>query len=218
MRFNADLVDLPRYLDLFFGRNVIDPITENDLWKNGHDHHAMRIRYSYKWHRDRFRRILELAAPYLPGATVLDVGCGEGWYSQIMAELAREVVGVDSHRKALERARAEVAAAGLNNVRFYEGNWRDLSRFQDNTFDFTLFTEGIEHEKEPEPVIRQIRRVSWRALYTFPIDEKPGQGCEDHVSFYTEADIPRLFGDEVQHIERDEKSVYVLVIREKRRP
>lgn len=52
------------------------------------------------------------------GATVLDVGCGAGTEAVYLAGLGFRVIGVDSSRKALERARKRERAAGV------EVDWR----------------------------------------------------------------------------------------------
>lgn len=60
------------------------------------------------------------AARYMRGRSVLDVFCYTGGFSLAASALggAREVLGVDSSRKALELARTNAELNGLANVRF----------------------------------------------------------------------------------------------------
>jgi SAM-dependent methyltransferase len=74
---------------------------------------------------ERFLRTAGLGA----GMRVLDVGCGVGDVSMLCASLVGaegEVVGMDRDPAALARARERVVAAGLSNVRFIEGDFREL--------------------------------------------------------------------------------------------
>ena len=50
----------------------------------------------------------------------LDLGCGQGFLLPGLAKVAAEVVAIDRHVSSLEEAR--VRAAGLENVRFVEGD------------------------------------------------------------------------------------------------
>jgi SAM-dependent methyltransferase len=63
---------------------------------------------------------LELAPPQ-PGQRVLDIGCGFGDASQVIAGLVGpegEVVGVDAAARFIEAAQAEAEQAGIANARF----------------------------------------------------------------------------------------------------
>ncbi|RFU37754.1 methyltransferase domain-containing protein [Actinomadura logoneensis] len=66
-------------------------------------------------------RILLETVPPPPGhGTLLDVGCGYGPIALTMARRApgADVVGVDVNERALELARENAAAAGVDNARF----------------------------------------------------------------------------------------------------
>lgn len=53
---------------------------------------------------------------------VWDLFCGTGTISQVMARKAREVVGVELIEEAVEAAKANAEANGLNNCRFIAGD------------------------------------------------------------------------------------------------
>ena len=52
----------------------------------------------------------------LDGARVLDIGCGEGWLTRLVAPKTATVIGIDPSATALERARAVNSAANENYV------------------------------------------------------------------------------------------------------
>jgi protein-L-isoaspartate(D-aspartate) O-methyltransferase len=65
-------------------------------------------------------RLLQIAA-IRRGDAVLDVGCGPGYASAVMARLARSVVALEEDPTLVRRARALVAELGLSNVTVVEG-------------------------------------------------------------------------------------------------
>ena len=77
-----------------------------------------------------FTKRLFVDAGIGPGMRVLDVGCGVGDVSLLVASLVGPegaVSGVDSDPLALGHARERVSAIGLTNVDFIEGDIRDLT-------------------------------------------------------------------------------------------
>ena len=86
-----------------------------------------------------------------PGQRVLDLGCRDGALTKAYAE-GNEVVGVDADREAL----AEAAKLGI------ETHWADLDApldFPDDTFDVAVAGELLEHLRDPERLVGEIRRV-----------------------------------------------------------
>ncbi len=97
--------------------------------------------------------LLEFLKPALPGARVLDVGCGAGRLAFYCAREAREVAGVDFEPRAVELARAGAEICGLRNARFEVG---DASRI-DGRFDLILLAGVAEHLTDPVGVLRGLR-------------------------------------------------------------
>lgn len=117
------------------------------LEKRGADaqQHAMRRAFLH-----------EIAFP--PDARVLDVGCGTGVLTRMLARWPNvaSVVGVDPARALLEKARA--AAADLPNLSFHEGDGRSLP-LDGATFDIVTFDSMLSHVPGPERAIREAFRV-----------------------------------------------------------
>jgi SAM-dependent methyltransferase len=92
------------------------------------------------------------------GARVLEVGCGTGVLSRVLARWPEvgSVVGVDPARSLLAKARE--LAAGLNNLTFQEADGRSLP-FDDESFDAAIFDSTLSHVPSPEQALRQAARV-----------------------------------------------------------
>ena len=71
-----------------------------------------------------------------PGQRVLDLGSGMGDVATLLARLVGplgEVVGIERDANSIARARARIAAAGLRNVRFIQGDVGEIA--SDQPFD-----------------------------------------------------------------------------------
>ena len=93
------------------------------------------------WHRYAFAR------SFIAGRRVLDVACGEGYGSALLAEAAAHVTGVDIDATTLAHARATYA--GRANVQFVEGSAAELP-VADASVDAVVSFETIEHLEAPD--------------------------------------------------------------------
>ena len=78
-----------------------------------------------------------LTAPLVKGARVLDIASGEGFGSNILAQSAAEVIGVDISEAAILNARAKYARNGL---RFEVGSVTAIP-LPDHSVDFVISFE-----------------------------------------------------------------------------
>ena len=76
-------------------------------------------------------------------AVVLEIGCGIGRVTQHLAELYREVHGVDISSEMINRGQDRLAH--LENVHFHQGNGYDLEPFADESFDLVLSAFAFQH-------------------------------------------------------------------------
>ena len=123
--------------DLEFTGERFIPGTAGEIW---HEH----------WHRYHF------AAPLVAGLDVLDVACGEGYGSALLASSAAKVIGADIAASAVEHAREQYAR--VTNLEFRQADCAALP-FADASFDAVVTFETIEHITAQEAFLDEIRRV-----------------------------------------------------------
>jgi SAM-dependent methyltransferase len=87
-----------------------------------------------------------------PQDRVLDVGFGEGYGSQILARAGARYRGIEVDPDIVEHARAKYGA--LFDV--YDGTTIDAA---DDAFDLVLAFQMIAYLDDPQPLLREIRRV-----------------------------------------------------------
>lgn len=76
----------------------------------------------------------------LQNTSVLEIGCGDGHYSEQLAARCKQLTGVDPDKKALELAKQKKLA----NATFHPYGAESLP-FPDETFDVVIFTLSLHH-------------------------------------------------------------------------
>jgi SAM-dependent methyltransferase len=102
------------------------------------------------WHRYHF------AAPLVAGMRALDVACGSGYGSALLATRARHVVGVDLAPEAIAHAKARYA--GVRNLEFVAGDCAALP-LGDASVEAVVSFETIEHIHAQEAFLDEVARV-----------------------------------------------------------
>ena len=91
---------------------------------------------------------------------VLDLGSGDGTTAVPLARLGADVIGIDIARNLVEAGNRRAAAAGLRNLKFYQGDASDLHDVADHLFDLTLTVFGAMFAPRPFDVAREMVRVT----------------------------------------------------------
>jgi ubiquinone/menaquinone biosynthesis C-methylase UbiE len=91
---------------------------------------------------------------------VLDLGCGDGTTAVPLARLGAEVVGIDIAKNLVDAGNKRAAAAGLNRLKFQEGDACNLQGVSDHTFDLTLSVFGAMFAPKPFDVAKEMVRVT----------------------------------------------------------
>jgi ubiquinone/menaquinone biosynthesis C-methylase UbiE len=95
-----------------------------------------------------------------PPIRVLDLGCGDGTTAIPLARLGAEVVGIDIASNLVDAGNQRAAEAGLDRVKFQEGDACSLQGVDDDSFDLTLSVFGAMFAPKPFDVAREMVRVT----------------------------------------------------------
>jgi SAM-dependent methyltransferase len=101
------------------------------------------------WYR-RHLAVYEWIAARAHGRRVVDLACGEGYGSAVLARTAASVVGVDANPEAFEHARLKYTRPGLA----FE---RDMIETWTGDVDCVVFLQTIEHVQDPDAVLARLR-------------------------------------------------------------
>jgi ubiquinone/menaquinone biosynthesis C-methylase UbiE len=105
--------------------------------------------------------IINLLKDQLPSFKMLDLGIGGGRTTRYFAPLVAQYVGID-YSPAMITACKQRFLSFPQTVSLEVGDARNLSKFENNYFDFILFSfNGIDYSEHPEriQILKEIRRV-----------------------------------------------------------
>ena len=115
------------------------------------DGRLMRTRHGQLEFRTTMSYIHKFAEP---GSKVLEIGAGTGRYSVALAKEGMDVSSLELIESNLAIFREN--GRGLDNLKAYQGDATDLSRFADDSFDLTLSLGPMYHLYEPEEISKGI--------------------------------------------------------------
>jgi SAM-dependent methyltransferase len=124
-----------------------------ELWEKGD---FTRIAASLRGSGDALVDGLGIGA----GMDVLDLGCGDGTTALPAAGRGANVLGVDIAANLVAAGQARADAAGLDNVRFQQGDASELVDLADQAFDLTLSVFGAMFAPRPYDVAKEMVRVT----------------------------------------------------------
>ncbi|ANB16804.1 class I SAM-dependent methyltransferase [Dokdonella koreensis] len=139
------------------------------------------------WHRYAF------ALDLVRGKRVLDAACGEGYGSNLLADAAASVVGVDLSAQAVDHARNRYGSR--TNLQFVQADATALP-FEDARFDVVVSFETLEHLHAQERLIEGFARVlADDGLLVISSPDK--RTYSDVMGFDNEFHVRELYRDEL---------------------
>ena len=95
-----------------------------------------------------------------PPLRALDLGCGDGTTALPLARLGAEVLGIDIAGNLVDAGNRRAREAGLDRVKFQEGDACNLQGIDGHSFDLTLSIFGAMFAPRPFDVAREMVRVT----------------------------------------------------------
>lgn len=152
--------------------------------------------YDYSRHVAAYHYAFERAA----GLRVLDAGCGEGFGTQILADTAASVTGIDYSDAAIAECRR---LWNKPNLRFEQV---DLTHpgTRDEAYDLVLNFQVLEHMVDPRPVLEGLRTLmgsTGTLLLTTPNRLRTFSENPYHVHEYTAPELRELLSTVFSSVE-----------------
>ena len=129
-------------------------------WSDDDNSVFLRLRMKTFWNFDYFERIILPLLDLPQSGRVLDVGCGNGGISLLLADLRPDlqILGVDFEPKPLEDASTYAARNGLKNLTFEQGDAHNL-KYENAMFDGVLCQTVLTHVRDAQAVVKEMARV-----------------------------------------------------------
>jgi SAM-dependent methyltransferase len=144
------------------------------------------------------RRLIHRLVKAIKPLRTLDIGCGSGLITKVLAETSVEVVAVDVSPEAIEVSRGTLGKATnvlLEVVDVFQS--RDAVDDWNGSFDLVVLSEVLEHIPDDERALDTVRELlgegSW-LLLTVPGDPRLWNAEDEqagHVRRYTREELRR---------------------------
>ncbi len=129
----------------------------NDSYVHGYD---VRESVRLEDQASALVHLLHSDTVYPPGSRVLEAGCGVGAQTVTLAGNSpmAAITSVDISELSIAEAERKVAAAGLSNVQFRQGDIFNLP-FEPDSFDHVFVCFVLEHLADPVGALLALKRV-----------------------------------------------------------
>lgn len=105
-----------------------------------------------KRHLDRYK----FALSYTKNKVVLDIACGTGFGSKILAKNSKKVIGIDISNESITYAKQNFS---LRNINFIRGDATNLKFLENKSIDVVVSFETLEHLSRYKQFLSEIKRV-----------------------------------------------------------
>ena len=130
-----------------------------------------------------------------PGASVLDVGCGTGYFTRRLARAGLQATGIDADAATIRYAQSRAVA----DEQYMIGDARALP-FPDRHFDYAVAITSFCFIADPVQALSELSRVSRKCIavgllnrHSLLYRQKFGQGAYRGAHWHTPLEVRRLF-------------------------
>jgi 2-polyprenyl-3-methyl-5-hydroxy-6-metoxy-1,4-benzoquinol methylase/glycosyltransferase involved in cell wall biosynthesis len=96
------------------------------------------------------------ATQFVQNKRVLDLACGEGYGSYLLAKTAKSVAGIDIDKNAIKHARNKYIK---QNLEFRVGSITEIPIDGERLFDLAICFEALEHIEDHQKLLSEVKRL-----------------------------------------------------------
>ncbi len=108
------------------------------------------------WDLGNITAIFHLLGP--PPARIVELGCGVGWLSIMLARRGYDVLGVDISPEAIAAGTTQRDALGLEHLEFQVADYENLAA-EEGSFDAAIFFSSLHHAEDEAAALRNAHRI-----------------------------------------------------------
>jgi ArsR family transcriptional regulator len=106
-----------------------------------------------------WKSVAEALLKLMPPMVIADLGAGEGAFSLLLAQRAKQVIAVDTSARMVEVGRQQAKRQGVKNVDYRLGDMEEVP-IDDASVDLVFFSQSLHHALHPERAVAE----AWRIL------------------------------------------------------
>ncbi|MFW9789121.1 MAG: methyltransferase domain-containing protein [Candidatus Thorarchaeota archaeon] len=138
------------------------------------------------YHRNFVNPVIFAILGDLKGKTVLDLACGQGYLSRILAKKGAQVIGVDLSQKMLEIAQESEKSESLG-IKYIHCSSGAMSEIPDASTDCIVSTFGFHDIEEIDATIQECSRVlkgGGKLVFAIPHPFSYAKRTEDDEGYF----------------------------------
>lgn len=98
---------------------------------------------------------------------ILDIGCGTGRYCNKIAQLDKNILGIDVAETMIVNSK-ELNKSFENNCKFQTIDYLNFSKNNNNVFDYAILMGFFDYIEEPIKIYKSLKKDSKISLASFP--------------------------------------------------
>lgn len=171
---------------------------------------------SIPWYSRRLFKEHELrylfVRKFVKNKIVLDIACGNGYGSQILAYAgAKFVYGIDNSKEAVDYANKKYLQ---RNIKFILGDAEKIS-LKEKSVDIVISLETIEHLRHPKKFLKESKRIlkhGGALILSTPNKEVSYEDNPFHLNEYTLSELDVLLSDFSGKIYYGQRAVFKNIV------
>ncbi|HUB28672.1 MAG TPA: metalloregulator ArsR/SmtB family transcription factor [Terracidiphilus sp.] len=106
-----------------------------------------------------WKSVAEALLKLMPPMVIADLGAGEGGFSLLLAQRAKQVIAVDTSARMVEVGRQQAKRQGVKNLEYRLGDMEEVP-IDDDSVDLVFFSQSLHHAMHPDRAVAE----AWRIL------------------------------------------------------